>query len=234
MHKIFGLLALLFSGLTSAQVSCDCSIVVGSCQASISVIPTASAKGSYGAELKIKSTSPICSKVSYFLDNTPSFTIITKGNIGEDSVFGQKPVTRQTISEVSCQVCQQVGGDSQGTLPGSNQSGEIGRQASPLSGRWHNAACSGAPGWWGGPGSPRDVLMVLTVNDGSVSGSLSERNDVLNQQASLSGQVRGNTATLTSSWRSKHNLKVSPDGQILTDEWCNKDGGCATCEMSRN
>lgn len=98
----------LFSGVAMAQqTNCDCREIVGSCQASIRMKPTGG-PGSYGAELTLVSTAPICSKVSYFVDSTPYFTILSRGNTDQDSIFGTKPITQDSLSEVKCQVCKQL------------------------------------------------------------------------------------------------------------------------------
>lgn len=91
--------------------NCDCQQIVGTCAVSVSVIPTESTKGSYGADLKFTSSAPICSKVDYYVDGTPNFTILSQGSRGEDRVFGRKPITRSNISEISCRVCRRVDGN---------------------------------------------------------------------------------------------------------------------------
>jgi len=89
--------------------NCDCQQLVATCEASINVIPATSTKGSYGADLQIRSTAPKCSKVDYYFDGTPYFTILSQGSQGEDRVFGQKPITRANISSISCHVCRREG-----------------------------------------------------------------------------------------------------------------------------
>src|SRR6185503_16543448 len=89
------------------QMNCDCTQIIGSCEASIRWEPTGSGV-SQGAKLRITSTAPICSKVSYYVDNTPYFNVLSRGNTDEDSVFGTKPFTAETLSGIKCQVCRQV------------------------------------------------------------------------------------------------------------------------------
>ncbi|VVE68812.1 hypothetical protein PCA31118_03047 [Pandoraea captiosa] len=99
--------------------TCDCQQIVDTCAVSVSLIPTESTKGSYGADLKFTSSAPVCSKVDYYVDGTPYFTILSQGNRGEDRVFGQKPITRSTISEISCRVCRRVDGNVDKSTTGS-------------------------------------------------------------------------------------------------------------------
>lgn len=135
MKKLLAILFATLSGAASAQGNnCDCQQIVGNCSASINVIPTESTKGSYGADLKITSSAPICSKVDYYVDGTPYFTILSQGNRGEDSVFGQKPITRANLSSISCHVCKRAD-----DVVGSKTSGAL-NQAPPLpenlAGKW--------------------------------------------------------------------------------------------------
>ncbi|SNU88574.1 hypothetical protein [Pandoraea sputorum] len=101
--------ALLSFSAQAQSNNCDCQQFTAACEASINVVPTTSTKGSYGADLKIRSTAPQCSKVDYYVDGTPYFTILSQGNQGEDRVFGQKPITRANISDISCHVCRREG-----------------------------------------------------------------------------------------------------------------------------
>ncbi len=111
MRTILALSMTLLSASVLAQANnCDCQQYTGTCEASISVVPTTSTSGSYGADLLIRATAPQCSKVDYYVDGTPYFTILSQGNQSEDRIFGQKPITRANISSISCRVCRQVGG----------------------------------------------------------------------------------------------------------------------------
>lgn len=106
---IVSIIVICVSGVARAQSSnCDCQELVGSCSASITVIPTKSEKGSYAVDLTIQSSAPACSKVDYYIDSTPYFTILSQGNRGTDSSWGQKPITRENINGVSCKICKSV------------------------------------------------------------------------------------------------------------------------------
>lgn len=225
------LLCVILPTLVLAQpLSCDCQVIVGTCQASIRVIPTKAEKGNHAATLQIQSTAPICSKVEYYLDNTPYFTILSRGNQGEDSIFGQRPIARNTISDISCKVCKRV--DEQAKTPAEGgRAGTLDEKG--FQGRWHASSCPGAPGWWGSGGPPRNVTMTLNSSGNTLSGQFDEHSSDYQFSATLSGNITGAEASLSSSVRSTHKMTLSQDKNTLTDSWCNKDGGCAVCMMHR-
>lgn len=128
MRAVTALFVVLLSASAQAQGNnCDCQQYTAACEASINVVPTTSMKGSYGADLHIRSTAPRCSKVDYYVDGTPYFTILSQGSQGEDRVFGQKPVTRENINSISCHVCRQEDANTssnsqgEGTVRGGSQ-----------------------------------------------------------------------------------------------------------------
>ncbi len=117
------------------QFNCDCTQIIGSCEASIRWEPTGSGV-SQGAKLRFTSTAPICSKVSYYIDSTPYFNILSRGNTDEDTVFGTKPFTAETLSEIKCQVCKQMAavrpeGGERGPKPAASEA-----SISPFAGTW--------------------------------------------------------------------------------------------------
>jgi hypothetical protein len=75
---------------------------VGSCTGTIRVISTSGSKGSYAAEITMKSSASSCSKVEYYLENTPYTSIIKVGNSVGESVFGTKPITKKSFSVDKC------------------------------------------------------------------------------------------------------------------------------------
>ncbi|WP_146744653.1 hypothetical protein [Herbaspirillum rubrisubalbicans] len=96
--------------------TCDCSKIVGSCAAAISLRPAPEDReGWYSVELRIQSSSPVCSKVEYFVDQTPYFNVLANKNSDSDTLWGQKPITRANITDIQCHVCQQL---SEGSLSG--------------------------------------------------------------------------------------------------------------------
>ncbi|MDH0292352.1 hypothetical protein N7414_24790 [Pseudomonas sp. GD04087] len=168
-----GLKMLVASGLATiagsafaAGYNCDCSQIVGSCAASISVKPTESTKGSYGAELTITSSSPICSKVDYYIDSTPYFTVLSQGNTASDSTYGLKPIFRENVKIESCKVCKQVGGE-QGTKPGKADQQQEKPADVDYSGTW---SLTGTCSW--GSGSSSITLTKAGEGRYRVSGSL--------------------------------------------------------------
>lgn len=94
----------------SEEFTCDCSKIVSKCIAAIMVKPTGPRKGAYGADLALRTTAEYCSKIDYFVDSTPYFTIIKKGYSGEDRVLGTSDTqfSQSRISDVSCQVCSKI------------------------------------------------------------------------------------------------------------------------------
>ena len=84
------------------QPACDCTQLIGPCEASINLRPA----GGQEAVLRITSTAPACSKVSYLVEGTPHFTIL-RGAQDEDTVTGSR-LTRDSVSRVECQICKQI------------------------------------------------------------------------------------------------------------------------------
>lgn len=107
--RAFFILVFLVSIASQSQASlrCDCTKIIGQCEASIKLKSVSGAKPSYSAEYAIQSTAPTCSKVSYYIDNTPHFNILTDTHWVEDSSFGTSPATPDTFSVIKCEVCQQ-------------------------------------------------------------------------------------------------------------------------------
>jgi len=133
MKRVTGFLAAIVVCVPAVaqQMNCDCTQIVGSCEASIRWEPTGSGV-SQGAKLRITSTAPICSKVSYYVDSTPYFNILSRGNTDEDSVFGTKPFTAETLSEIKCQVCRQVSA----VRPQQESTSSPNQESSPYAGTW--------------------------------------------------------------------------------------------------
>ena len=136
-------------------MNCDCTQIVGSCEASIRVEPTGTAP-SYGAKLRFTSTAPICSKISYFVDSTPYFNILSRGNTDEDSVFGTKPVTRDTITDVRCQVCKTLAAVTPQSSDGRN---EAQARTAAVAGQWVDS---------------QGADIQLTVSGNRLSGTLTQ------------------------------------------------------------
>ncbi|MBB2495945.1 hypothetical protein [Aquipseudomonas ullengensis] len=86
---------------------CDCTVPQGACTASITVIPTGTGKGLYGADLQISSSAQSCAKVEYTVDNTPYFTVMARGS-GEDRIQGtsEEPLNDARVKLLKCVICQ--------------------------------------------------------------------------------------------------------------------------------
>ncbi len=193
-HPIFAVAIAALLAIPSATLAqgnnCDCQEIVGSCSASISVVPTESTKGSYGADINIQSTVPNCAKVDYYVDGTPYFTILSQGNRGSDRVFGPKPITRANVSDVSCKVCKRAGESN--VKPPQDRGGSDAMQPASdkpidLTGSWSvHQACNygtGSATW----------QLAQEAGGTSISGKLSGLTSI------SSGQVNGRVVTIQAS-----------------------------------
>ena len=166
------------------QHNCDCTEIVGACEASITAEPTGSA-GSYVAKLRFRSTAPLCSKISYYVDSTPYFTILSRGNTDEDSIFGTKPITRETLSEVKCQVCKQV---SAVHPPGETKKESVPVSTSPFAGTWVGVERIVF-------GRTRVVTLTLDVEGEIVRGTWSSDLDTNRLSGTINGsEIKGSIA----------------------------------------
>ncbi|MBY3259855.1 hypothetical protein HFO09_09075 [Rhizobium laguerreae] len=87
---------------TVAFAQCDFDQPVGSCRATIAIGSTSDSKGNYSAEATVRSSASSCSKIEYFLDNTPQTTVIKNGTSAEESFFGTKPITKKSVQVKKC------------------------------------------------------------------------------------------------------------------------------------
>lgn len=110
LPRTIGTLAsLILSAAPLAQAQeCDCTQVIGTCNANIQMTPTGSQKGLYGADLLIRADAPACAKVEYLVDNTPAFTILPNGKEESDRVMGtgEKPIRKNQIVLQTCRICK--------------------------------------------------------------------------------------------------------------------------------
>lgn len=106
------LLVLLVGAGSSVQAQdwpCDCSKIVGSCQASMEVAPTKSPGTKlFGADLRFSANAPYCAKVEYYIDSTPHMTLLRDGKSGEDRILGvsKKAIRPEQVEIFSCKVCE--------------------------------------------------------------------------------------------------------------------------------
>ncbi|WP_087688479.1 hypothetical protein [Pandoraea sp. PE-S2R-1] len=102
------------AGLAQAQAGgsahepvagCDCARIIADCSASVAVIPVFASNGAYSADVTLQTNAPSCAKVDYRLDDTAYVTILRDGSQGGQRMFGTRPLTRNSLSSLSCHVC---------------------------------------------------------------------------------------------------------------------------------
>lgn len=79
--------------------------IVGSCMASIEFVKSFDSKPSYGAEIIVHSSESTCSKVEYYLDNTPYQTVLVSRQSEPESLFGSSPIKEKNVKLSSCKIC---------------------------------------------------------------------------------------------------------------------------------
>lgn len=94
------------SGGSRAPVAaCNCAQIIADCSASVSVLPTRAINGVFSADITMQTDAPSCAKVDYLLDDTPYVTILRDGAQGSQRLYGTRPLTRNSLSHMSCHVC---------------------------------------------------------------------------------------------------------------------------------
>lgn len=86
-----------FSGHVQAQLRCDCTSIVDTCSADVTV------KGSF---IDVKSDSKQCSRVDYFVDGLPFVSVVVDG---EDRQNWIPRTSSPKVLVQSCQVCRDLG-----------------------------------------------------------------------------------------------------------------------------
>lgn len=186
MNRWFGstpgaLSILVFTSASAVAADCDFQKRIGSCRASIVIENTSGSKGSYSAEIVVKSSASSCSKVDYLLDNTPHRTILKSRNSDEESLFGTKPITKKNIKVTGCSVFADRKVEA--------NKGES--EASVGSGSFNGS-------WTGNVGMlmmSAPMTLNLRVNGSSVSGNSTSPNG--QSYVIQNGRVSGNTLTYT-------------------------------------
>lgn len=105
---IFGALA-VFLPLCANAAECDFQKEVGTCSGSIQILSSGGSKPSYSAEIRVTSSAPTCSKVEYYLDNTPNVTVLKSSNSEDESLFGTKPISKNNVTVRKCTAYASVG-----------------------------------------------------------------------------------------------------------------------------
>ncbi|QHE91689.1 hypothetical protein [Pandoraea fibrosis] len=85
--------------------ACNCAQIIADCSASVSVLPTRAANGVFSADVMLQTDAPSCARVDYQLDDTPYVTILRDGAQGGQRLYGTRPLTRNSLSHMSCHVC---------------------------------------------------------------------------------------------------------------------------------
>ncbi|WP_242561869.1 MULTISPECIES: hypothetical protein [Pandoraea] len=94
------------SGTSRAPAAaCNCAQIIADCSASVSVLPTRALNGVFSADVTLQTDAPSCAKVDYQLDDTPYVTILRDGAQGSQRLYGTRPLTRNSLSHMSCHVC---------------------------------------------------------------------------------------------------------------------------------
>ncbi|MEN3148862.1 hypothetical protein ABCW43_16280 [Neorhizobium sp. IRAMC:178] len=166
---------------TVALSECDFDKPVGSCRATISIDSTSGSKGSYSAEATVKSSASSCSKVEYFLDNTPQTTVIKNGNSEDESLFGTKPITKKSVQIKRC--TQYASRESKGGRTGGDEAAD-GGGARYFQGTW-----TGSIGWGLARGP---VTLEISINGNHGSGT---SNSSVGGPQRIDGTISGNRMT---------------------------------------
>lgn len=87
-------------------IDCDCTSNIGTCSGAIEFIKGYGANKNFGAEIIVHSNELKCSKVEYFVDNTPYQNILKNTNSEQQSIFGTSPITEENIKYHRCSICK--------------------------------------------------------------------------------------------------------------------------------
>ncbi len=106
MKKYLFIFIAFFSLTTHAQ-DCDCTKQVGACSATYQVtnIKNDPQRINSSADLKLTSSAPSCSKITFLVDSTPYISILKSTSSANESIFGTSHIDDRTVSIDSCRVC---------------------------------------------------------------------------------------------------------------------------------
>jgi hypothetical protein len=85
----------------SSKPGCDCSKTLGSCKASIKIL----AKLKTGVDYVVNSSETSCTKVSYYIDNTPYLTVLNNTNSSIEHSSGTKEINKNSFQIEKCEIC---------------------------------------------------------------------------------------------------------------------------------
>lgn len=178
---LMALLCLSASASLRAENLCNCQKITGSCSASIKINSVKGKAPSYSAEYSITSTVSSCSKVSYYIDGTPYFSILANTNRTNESTFGSSPINMKSFSGLTCQVCEvnsNGGGNNQSA--GSSNSNDASAWKRDFNGNWNTDS------------------YVLTISNAETNPTLSAKfNDTGNTENSFTAAFEGRELVFT-------------------------------------
>ncbi|HBT4728817.1 MULTISPECIES: hypothetical protein [Klebsiella pneumoniae complex] len=116
MKPFIIVLALIFSSVAFAN-NCDCTRTVGRCSGSAYLTNSSGSHGNYRGEVKITSSLPSCSKIEYYVNNTPYSTILSNSNTEVENIFGTSPINKNDVIFKSCYVCMGNDANQQDSAP---------------------------------------------------------------------------------------------------------------------
>lgn len=201
-HLIY---CMTFIGATVSAQSCDCSKVERSCTAQIAVknITGTTGGSNFSAEVHLASSEPRCSKISFFIDNTPYLSILNNSNTAIENTFGTSPIDERSVSIDYCRVCS-LAGNSANSLQDPTAQRFNSAIGSTLDKNAEVAAAHDATSLGDQVGdSSDDLLNVLGAIQGTLSGLRSSR-------GSSSQGISGRGGQLPSNCRSDPRAKGCP------------------------
>ncbi|HBT4772736.1 TPA: hypothetical protein MB352_003982 [Klebsiella variicola subsp. variicola] len=104
MMKLFILSVLIAFSSSCLAYTCDCTKIVGQCSGSVRLSKSSGSNSNYQGEIIITSSAKSCSKVEYYINNTPYSTILNN-NQDTESIFGTSPIKKEDIEFKACHVC---------------------------------------------------------------------------------------------------------------------------------
>lgn len=102
LNRLFLFVIFLAFPLSASAQQCNFDKKIGKCVGTIKILSTSGSAPSYSAEIAIESSAGSCSKVEYFLDNTPQTAIIRSSGVEHESLFGTKPIKKSAIRVIQC------------------------------------------------------------------------------------------------------------------------------------
>jgi hypothetical protein len=85
----------------SSKRGCDCTKAIGLCKANIKIL----AKLKTGVDYVVNSSETSCTKVSYYIDNTPYLTVLNNSNSSIEHSSGMKEITKNSFQIEKCEIC---------------------------------------------------------------------------------------------------------------------------------